>query len=29
MNVIAQAVAARGEAGDLRLSLSSNPDVHF
>ena len=29
MNVIAQAVAARGEAGDLRLSLSSNPDVTF
>ena len=27
MNVIAQAVAARGEGGELRLSLSSNPDV--
>jgi acyl-CoA hydrolase len=29
MNVIAQAVAARGEGDDLRLSLSSNPDVTF
>lgn len=29
MNVIAQAVAARGEGEDLRLSLSSNPDVTF
>jgi acyl-CoA hydrolase len=29
MNVIAQAVAARGEGADLRLSLSSNPDVTF
>jgi acyl-CoA hydrolase len=27
MNVIAQAVAARGEGASLRLSLSSNPDV--
>jgi acyl-CoA hydrolase len=27
MNVIAQAVAARGDGDDLRLSLSSNPDV--
>ena len=27
MNVIAQAVAARGEGDGLRLSLSSNPDV--
>ena len=27
MNVIAQAVAARGEGDELRLSLSSNPDV--
>lgn len=27
MNVIAQAVAARGEGDALRLSLSSNPDV--
>ena len=27
MNVIAQAVAARGEGDTLRLSLSSNPDV--
>ncbi len=27
MNVIAQAVAARGPKDDLRLSLSSNPDV--
>jgi acyl-CoA hydrolase len=29
MNVIAQAVAARGERDELRLSLSSNPDVTF
>jgi acyl-CoA hydrolase len=29
MNVIAQAVAARGEGDDMRLSLSSNPDVTF
>ncbi len=29
MNVIAQAVAARGEGDTLRLSLSSNPDVVF
>jgi acyl-CoA hydrolase len=29
MNVIAQAVAARGEGADMRLSLSSNPDVTF
>lgn len=29
MNVIAQAVAARGDGDDLRLSLSSNPDVTF
>lgn len=29
MNVIAQAVAARGEGDALRLSLSSNPDVVF
>ena len=29
MNVIAQAVAARGEGDTLRLSLSSNPDVIF
>jgi acyl-CoA hydrolase len=29
MNVIAQAVAARGENEQLRLSLSSNPDVTF
>jgi acyl-CoA hydrolase len=29
MNVIAQAVAARGEGAELRLSLSSNPDVTF
>jgi hypothetical protein len=29
MNVIAQAVAARGDGDDLRLSLSSNPDVVF
>lgn len=29
MNVIAQAVAARGEGQELRLSLSSNPDVTF
>jgi acyl-CoA hydrolase len=29
MNVIAQAVAARGEGDELRLSLSSNPDVTF
>jgi len=29
MNVIAQAVAARGEGNALRLSLSSNPDVVF
>jgi acyl-CoA hydrolase len=29
MNVIAQAVAARGEGEALRLSLSSNPDVTF
>ncbi len=29
MNVIAQAVAARGEGDALRLSLSSNPDVTF
>ncbi len=29
MNVIAQAVAARGEGDSLRLSLSSNPDVVF
>lgn len=27
MNVLAQAVAAKNEAGDLRLSLSSNPDI--
>ncbi len=27
MNVMAQAVAARGDADNLRLSLSSNPDV--
>jgi acyl-CoA hydrolase len=27
MNVIAQAVAARGEGADWRLSMSSNPDV--
>lgn len=29
MNVLAQAVAARGEGEDMRLSLSSNPDVTF
>ncbi|MBE2264106.1 MAG: acetyl-CoA hydrolase [Burkholderiaceae bacterium] len=29
MNVIAQAVAAKGEGADLKLSLSSNPDVIF
>ncbi len=29
MNVIAQAVAARGEGEALRLSLSSNPEVTF
>jgi acyl-CoA hydrolase len=29
MNVIAQAVAARGEGDQLRLSLSSNTDVSF
>lgn len=29
MNVIAQAVAARGEGDALRLSLSSNPEVTF
>jgi len=29
MNVIAQAVAARGEGDAMRLSLSSNPDVTF
>ena len=29
MNVIAQAVAARGDGDQLRLSLSSNPDVTF
>ncbi len=29
MNVIAQAVAARGEGEGMRLSLSSNPDVVF
>jgi acyl-CoA hydrolase len=29
MNVIAQAVAARGEGDGLRLSLSSNPEVTF
>lgn len=29
MNVIAQAVAARGIGADMRLSLSSNPDVTF
>ncbi len=29
MNVIAQAVASRGEGDDLMLSLSSNPDVIF
>jgi acyl-CoA hydrolase len=29
MNVIAQAVAARGEGDALRLSMSSNPDVVF
>lgn len=29
MNVIAQAVAARGEGTDLKLSLSSNTDVTF
>ncbi len=29
MNVIAQAVAAHGEGDNLRLSLSSNPDVTF
>ncbi len=29
MNVIAQAVAAHGEGADMRLSLSSNPDVTF
>ncbi|HRI18984.1 MAG TPA: acetyl-CoA hydrolase, partial [Burkholderiaceae bacterium] len=29
MNVIAQAVAARGDGDTLRLSLSSNPDVIF
>lgn len=29
MNVIAQAVAAKGEGEDMRLSLSSNPDVTF
>jgi acyl-CoA hydrolase len=27
MNVIAQAVGAQGEADDLRLSMSSNPDI--
>jgi acyl-CoA hydrolase len=27
MNVIAQAVAARGEGDDMRLSMSSNPDI--
>ena len=29
MNVLAQAVAARGERDDLRLSMSCNPDVTF
>jgi acyl-CoA hydrolase len=29
MNIIAQAVAARGEGETMRLSLSSNPDVTF
>ena len=29
MNVIAQAVASRGEGDDWRLSVSSNPDVVF
>jgi hypothetical protein len=29
VNVIAQAVAAREEDGELTLSLSSNPDVTF
>jgi acyl-CoA hydrolase len=29
MNVVAQAVAARGEGESLKLSLSSNPDVTF
>jgi hypothetical protein len=29
MNVIAQAVAVRGEGDAMRLSLSSNPDVTF
>ncbi|WP_298831032.1 acetyl-CoA hydrolase/transferase C-terminal domain-containing protein [uncultured Piscinibacter sp.] len=29
MNVIAQAVAARGEGETMRLSLSSNPEVSF
>jgi len=29
MNVIAQAIAARGDGDHLRLSLSSNPDVTF
>ena len=29
MNVIAQAVATKGEGEDMRLSLSSNPDVTF
>jgi acyl-CoA hydrolase len=29
MNVIAQAVASKGEGSTLRLSLSSNPDVVF
>jgi len=29
MNVIAQAVGARGEGDSLRLSMSSNPDVVF
>ncbi|MBL8352837.1 MAG: acetyl-CoA hydrolase [Burkholderiaceae bacterium] len=29
MNVIAQAVASKGEGDDWRLSLSSNPDVMF
>ncbi len=29
MNVLAQAVSARGEGDSMRLSLSSNPDVTF
>lgn len=29
INVLAQAVAAREDAGELRLSLSSNPDLTF